>query len=157
MTPRIVHLTEKKLVGMRVSMSFADNKTGQLWQRFMPKRKEITNNISGDLISMQVYPPAFDFSPPAQFEKWAAVEVTDFDHVFRNICGVRLQRFEQRHSNLSIYFHGLVAEIFLQARQSSTLRSTGREVQKRQSGFGGGDLDSGQGEELNHLPRIEPF
>ncbi len=81
MTPRIVHLTEKKLVGMRVSMSFADNKTGQLWQRFMPKRKEITNNISGDLISMQVYPPAFDFSPPAQFEKWAAVEVTDFDHV----------------------------------------------------------------------------
>lgn len=81
MTPRIVHLTERKLVGMRVSMSFADNKTGLLWQRFMPKRREITNNISGDLISMQIYPPAFDFNPSTQFEKWAVVEVTDFNHV----------------------------------------------------------------------------
>lgn len=81
MTPAIVHTIEKKLVGMRLTMSFADNKTGLLWQRFMPKRTEITNNISGELISMQVYPPAFDFNPTTQFEKWAAVEVNDFNHM----------------------------------------------------------------------------
>lgn len=30
---------------------------------------------------MQLYPPAFDFSPHTQFEKWAAVEVSDFNTV----------------------------------------------------------------------------
>ncbi len=55
MTPRIENLTEKKLIGKRLSMSLANNRTGELWQSFMPKRKEISNNISNDLISMQVY------------------------------------------------------------------------------------------------------
>lgn len=66
---------------MKLVMSFADNKTGQLWQRFMPKRNEIRNNLTTDLISLQIYLPGFDFSPNTQFEKWAAIEVSDFEHV----------------------------------------------------------------------------
>lgn len=66
---------------MKLIMSFADDKTGQLWQRFMPRRKEIRNNMTTDLISLQIYPPGFDFSPNTQFEKWAAIEVSDFEHV----------------------------------------------------------------------------
>lgn len=66
---------------MKLVMSFADNKTGQLWQRFMPKRNEIRNNLTIDLISLQIYLPGFDFSPNTQFEKWAAIEVSDFEHV----------------------------------------------------------------------------
>lgn len=62
-------------------MSFADNKTGLLWQRFMPRRKEIANSLSADLISMQIYPPGFDFNPQSNFEKWAAIEVSDFGSV----------------------------------------------------------------------------
>jgi AraC family transcriptional regulator len=83
MEPRIETSTEKKLVGMRLTMSLADNKTGELWKRFMPRCREITNNLSDDLISMQVYGPAqvADFRPTAEFEKWAAVEVADFDNV----------------------------------------------------------------------------
>lgn len=37
--------------------------------------------MTTDLISLQIYPPGFDFSPNTQFEKWAAIEVSDFEHV----------------------------------------------------------------------------
>ena len=83
MEPRIELLKEKKLVGKCLTMSLSDNKTGELWRNFMPRRREITNNLTQDLISMAIYKPTHfaDFSPTNVFEKWAAVEVTDFDHV----------------------------------------------------------------------------
>jgi len=81
MHPRIETLPEKKLVGKRIEMSFSDNKTLQLWQSFMPLRKTITNNIGLELYSVEVYQPHFfdHFDPGAVFEKWAAIEVKDFD------------------------------------------------------------------------------
>ncbi|MBL0310491.1 MAG: GyrI-like domain-containing protein [Bacteroidetes bacterium] len=83
MTPRIEDLKEKKLIGKRLTMSLANNKTGGLWQNFMLKRREITNSVTNDLISMQVYKPTYfaDFKPTNEFEKWATVEVVDFDKV----------------------------------------------------------------------------
>ena len=64
-------------------MSLANNKTGELWRSFAPRRSEIINNLTLDLISMQVYGPTHfaDFKPTNEFEKWATVEVTDFDKV----------------------------------------------------------------------------
>ncbi|NOS94571.1 MAG: GyrI-like domain-containing protein [Cyclobacteriaceae bacterium] len=81
MLPRIELLNEKKLVGMHLSMSFADYRIGELWKGFAPRRKEITNHISNDLISMVVYKPTHfaDFKPTNEFERWAAVEVSDFN------------------------------------------------------------------------------
>ena len=83
MTAKIETLSEKKLVGKRLTMSFADNKIGQLWKDFMPRRKEISNTLTNDLISMVVYNPTHfaDFKPTNEFERWATVEVSDFDHV----------------------------------------------------------------------------
>ncbi|HEX8351123.1 MAG TPA: GyrI-like domain-containing protein [Hymenobacter sp.] len=83
MTPRIEVLGEKELVGMRMAMSLADNKTGALWQAFMSNRKAITNCLTNDLISLQVYQPTHfaDFKPTNEFEKWATVEVASFDDV----------------------------------------------------------------------------
>ena len=83
MTPRIEILNEKKLIGKRLTMSLANNRTGELWQSFMPKRREIINTVSNDLISMQVYKPAHfaEFKPTNEFEKWATVEVTNFENV----------------------------------------------------------------------------
>jgi AraC family transcriptional regulator len=84
MEPRREILTEKKLIGIRMRMSLSDNKTGQLWRIFMPRRREITNNLTHELFSMQVYDPTYDFNnfnPDATFEKWAAVEVADFNSI----------------------------------------------------------------------------
>jgi len=82
-TPRIQNLCEKRLVGKHLTMSLANNKTGELWKNFAPKRRDITNNLTNDLISMQVYTPTHfaDFKPTNEFKKWAAVEVSDFDNV----------------------------------------------------------------------------
>jgi len=65
-------------------MTFANNQTSTLWQWFMPRRKDIKNTLSGNLFSLQVYPPLFDFSfanLTQPFEKWAAVEVESFETV----------------------------------------------------------------------------
>ena len=64
-------------------MSSADNKTFELWQSFMPGRKEIQNSIGTELYSIQVYDPLYfnNFNPNTEFEKWAAIEVADYNTV----------------------------------------------------------------------------
>src|SRR5512133_1526213 len=82
MEPRINMITEKKLVGKHLTMSLADNKTGELWRSFMPRRKEIQNSLCSDFISMQVYKQPVVFNDLHQeFEKWAVVEVSDFETI----------------------------------------------------------------------------
>lgn len=83
MNRRIETSNEKKLVGKRLTMSFADYKIGELWRSFMQRRKEIRNNLSNDLISMAIYKQAHfeNFKPTQEFERWALVEVADFDNV----------------------------------------------------------------------------
>ena len=81
---RTENLSPKKLIGQRIITSFSENRTVDLWQNFMPRRKEILNNLTHDLISMQVYPESYNFTifdPVIKFEKWAAIEVSDFDTI----------------------------------------------------------------------------
>jgi AraC family transcriptional regulator len=84
MEPRIELLPEKKLVGMHLHMSLSGNRTADLWRSFMPRRKEIKNNLNVELFSMQVYDQSYNFvkfDPDSSFEKWAAIEVRDFNSV----------------------------------------------------------------------------
>jgi len=83
MEPRIETLQDKKLIGTNLTISLTNNKTGEIWKNFMPRRKEITNNLSNDLISMAIYKPNHfaDFKPTNEFEKWAAIEVVDFKSI----------------------------------------------------------------------------
>ncbi|MFV8344523.1 GyrI-like domain-containing protein [Flavobacterium sp. ZB4P13] len=83
MIPRIERLSEKKLIGKRITLSLSNNKTAELWKSFMPRRKEIQNNIGIDLYSMQKYDALYfnTFNPNTEFEKWAAVAVTDFNEI----------------------------------------------------------------------------
>lgn len=78
MQPKIELKPEMKFVGMKMQTSFANNKTYQLWRGFMPRRKEIPHAIGSEIYSIEVYPEGFydAFDPSAEFEKWAAVEVT---------------------------------------------------------------------------------
>lgn len=82
-TPRIVTLSPKKLMGKHLSMSISENKTGLLWQSFMKERALITNNVGDDRYSLQFYPQNYfeQFNPTQTFEKWATIEVSDFDSI----------------------------------------------------------------------------
>lgn len=65
-------------------MSLAENRTPELWRSFMPRRAEIGNPLTVDLLSVQVYDKASApalLNPRTVFEKWAAVEVADFEWV----------------------------------------------------------------------------
>jgi AraC family transcriptional regulator len=83
MEPRIEILPGKNLIGKHRRMSFSDDRTFELWQSFMPRRKEIQNTIGTELYSVEVYAPSFfdPFDPDAEFEKWAAVAVAEVQAV----------------------------------------------------------------------------
>lgn len=83
MEHRITALLPKKLVGMHKTMSVANNSTRELWQGFMPRRKEIGHAIGNDLYSIQLYDSSYfdDFSPEKPFEKWAAVETANTGNI----------------------------------------------------------------------------
>ncbi len=76
-------LKEKKLIGKSLKMSFAENKTFELWSWFMARRREIKNAIGSELYSAEVYPKNFfnPFNPNTPFEKWALAEVADLDSI----------------------------------------------------------------------------
>jgi len=81
--PSITLIKQKNLVGKRRSMSFAHLQISELWRSFMLERKNISNPLNTDLVSMAVYSPNHfsDFQPTKEFERWAAVEVSDLDAV----------------------------------------------------------------------------
>ncbi len=63
-----------------MEMSLSMNKTSELWQSFMPRRREVKNRSNSDFISMQVYDKNLNglFSPNTLFKKWAVVEVSSY-------------------------------------------------------------------------------
>jgi AraC family transcriptional regulator len=82
MIPRIETITEKKLIGTRIRMRLSDNQTGLLWRDFMPRRTEIRNSLNTNLYSIEIYDRSHnfrDFNLDTEFEKWAAIEVSNFD------------------------------------------------------------------------------
>ncbi|MEI8112416.1 MAG: GyrI-like domain-containing protein [Bacteroidia bacterium] len=84
MTPQIRSIPEKKLVGKRIRMTLSANQTAELWQSLMPRQKEIRNRLNSELISVEVYDQNFDFkdfNSATEFEKWAAIEVSDYDEI----------------------------------------------------------------------------
>jgi AraC family transcriptional regulator len=79
--PRIEILKEKKLIGKRLKMSLANNRTLELWRSFMPERAKIRNKVSTELISMRVYHQPLRMDIHQEFDKWATVEVSDFSYI----------------------------------------------------------------------------
>lgn len=80
--PRIVTISELKLVGKRIQTTLAENSTGKLWQSFGPYKKEILHPANTNLYSVQIFAEDQDFekfTPQTRFEKWAAIEVDRFD------------------------------------------------------------------------------
>ncbi|WP_159023106.1 GyrI-like domain-containing protein [Formosa sp. L2A11] len=106
MKPRIEILEHKKLIGYSFRMSLINNKTQLLWASFSPKIKDIKNKLTTDKISMQVYDSSYfeNFNPETEFEKWATVEVLDFNNIpedldFFNLEGGKYAVFDYKGSS----------------------------------------------------------
>ena len=84
MEPEIKTLPETKIAGMRLNMSFAANRTKELWEGFMPKVKEFKSRAGQEFYSVENYNDPHFFrilSPHKEFEKWAGVKVKNFGSV----------------------------------------------------------------------------
>jgi AraC family transcriptional regulator len=82
--PRIEIVEDLKLLGQRVRMSFANNQTQNLFKGFMPRKKEIKNSVGLEVYSVEIYDNNLffkTFDPTKEFEKWAAVKVSDYNNV----------------------------------------------------------------------------
>ena len=64
-------------------MSLVNFNIAELWQAFGPRRVEIKNNVNAERVSLAVYPNDYfeSFSPSRNFQRWALVEVTDFNFI----------------------------------------------------------------------------
>ena len=84
MTPKIVNIEDRKIIGVCLTTTLSANDTSVLWRNFMARHKEVSNRIGSHFYSLQKYPldiNAEKFTPKTEFERWAAVEVSSFDSV----------------------------------------------------------------------------
>ena len=82
--PEIIHHPEIKLIGKRLTTSFSNDRTGDLWRSFMPERKNIPEPSGTELYSVSIFPGVLDtdsFNPDLTFEKWAAMKVDRFARI----------------------------------------------------------------------------
>jgi AraC family transcriptional regulator len=81
--PVIKNIPAKKLMGIQKTMSLVNFNVGELWGAFGPRRVEIKNSVNAELVSLAVYPSDYfeSFSPSRNFQRWALVEVTDFNFI----------------------------------------------------------------------------
>lgn len=98
--PRIETLATKKLVGYVTKMNLIHNKTGEVWSKMMSNIKAIQNRTSTDKISMQIYDTSYfqKFNPTNEFEKWATVEVDNFENI-----PAEMQSFELKGGSYAVF------------------------------------------------------
>ncbi|OGS69829.1 MAG: AraC family transcriptional regulator [Flavobacteria bacterium RIFCSPLOWO2_12_FULL_31_7] len=114
MTPKIVSIPAKKLIGYSIEMSLLDNQTQTIWQLFMPRLKEIKNAVSADLFSLQNYPEDYftNFTPETIFTKWAAVEVKNFENIPEGF-----EKLEIPSGKYAVFLHKGNTEMFAKTAQ----------------------------------------
>lgn len=91
MKPEIVGLKEIKLIGMHINHSLSNNKTTELWKKFMPRKKEILSLKNSWFYAIQQYGTDVkmrEFTPNTKFKIWAAVEVNSVENIPREMNSI---------------------------------------------------------------------
>ncbi len=74
------NIDAKPIAGMYISTSPASSQALQIWQKFMPRRKELDGPEEDVYYSIQDYPSDYPweaYDPTAQFTTWAVIEIND--------------------------------------------------------------------------------
>ncbi|NRD20072.1 GyrI-like domain-containing protein [Winogradskyella eckloniae] len=91
MTPKIITISEKKLVGQSSTMNHGEyGKIVSLWKQFMPRKKEIKTVLHPDLIAVQIYNDFNAMETP--FDIWAATEVSNVDDLPKNMASITIPK-----------------------------------------------------------------
>lgn len=100
--PIIKDLKPKILIGMSVEMSLIDDKTGQLFRTFQPRRGEVINKKNEHTFDLRVYTQGYfrGFNPSNLFTKWVLVEVNDIGTVPEG-----MKNFELRGGKYAVFHY----------------------------------------------------
>lgn len=82
--PGIVTSRRIQLMGQNLTVSFANDRTVELWKSFSSRRNEIKNVVNADFYAVDIYPNTSffeQFDPTKEYTKWAAVEVSDTNYI----------------------------------------------------------------------------
>ncbi|BCY28574.1 GyrI-like domain-containing protein [Flavobacterium okayamense] len=111
---RIEETKPKKLIGYSTTTSIAEDKTIMVWKKLMPRLKEIHNAVSADLFSLQIYDfkSLEKFTPLTKFQKYALVEVKDFDSIPEGF-----EKFELEPGKYAVFLHKGTTQDFMQTTQ----------------------------------------
>jgi AraC family transcriptional regulator len=77
--PRIETTAPKHIAGKRLSMTYAADRTPELFRSFMPHRAKIENTVGTEVYAVNVFPPGTtqaSITGATIFEKQAAIEVS---------------------------------------------------------------------------------
>ena len=77
--PEIRECAGKLLAGVCRRMSFVNDRTSEIWREFRAREKEVEGRVGNESYSVKVYDAGYsfaDFDPAAEFDKWAAAEVS---------------------------------------------------------------------------------
>ena len=88
MSPEIREFPGKLLAGVRRRTSLVNDRTSELWREFRSREDQIAGRVSGETYSLKVYDPSYSFAnfdPAAEFEKWAAAEVSSPSDKFESL------------------------------------------------------------------------
>lgn len=113
--PEITTIPEKKLVGMKIRTSLAEKRTFELWSRFKPKVKEISNQKKSGFYSIQLFDEDLEFdhfTPQTFFVKWAAVEVESFDNIPKG-----LEAYTLPPGKYAVFIHKGLPQSFAETSQ----------------------------------------
>jgi AraC family transcriptional regulator len=132
MEPRIEVIGPKKLIGMRMRMSLANDLTVPLWRGFRARVGEIEHRVNHDFLCMKVFEPPLPLgmAQDSIFEKWAVVEVSSDAQVpagmeSYELAGGRYAVFV--HHGPASTFGGTLQRIFGQWLPQSSHRLAARE------------------------------
>ncbi|WP_299100011.1 GyrI-like domain-containing protein [uncultured Winogradskyella sp.] len=126
MTPKIISISEKKLIGKKSTMRHGEyGKIIALWKQFMPRKNEIKALINTELIAIQVYSNFNAMDKP--FEIRACAEVSNFENI-----PTEMETFTIPSGDYAIFLHkGINASETYQKIMTEWLPSSGYKIDNR--------------------------
>lgn len=132
MTPRIVDLDARHIVGVWGRMSPAEDDTPRLWRTFMPRRGEVRHRADDLYLSVRIYDTLDPrmFEPDTLVEKWAAVAVDEVDEV-----PAGMDRHRLRGGRYAVFVHEGPASTFAETMRfifATWLPASGYQLDQRE-------------------------